>query len=115
MQNVELSFMDGKFWRPSDPKEEEPAGVRLQWTFGLHSWEAVEVADSKPEPEPVVHIDKGRLTFGRSWVRLVSGSLTKEKTACRQRGQAIEPGGPRFTVEMLPVEHKYSAHLVQNS
>lgn len=46
---------------------------------------------------------------------LVCGSLTNVTMPWRQRGQAIEPGGPCLLVEAEVVEQRYKAHCVQNS
>jgi hypothetical protein len=52
------------------------------------------------------------ITFGNG---LVCGSFTNETIPWRQRGHAIEPGGPCVLVEAEFVEQRYNAHCVQNS
>ena len=116
MQRVEFSFIEGNLWQLRDRKDDEPSGgIRVQWKSGLHNRVVIEVVEPEPTAGQVAHKDKERLVLGNSLMGLVPESLENETIACRQRGQGIEPGGPAAIVEVLLVEHKYRAHLVQNS
>lgn len=64
---------------------------------------------SGSSPEHVQNVrDKLVLAISLT-IGLVPGSLANETMPCRQRGQAIEPGGPFATVEVQFVEQRYKA------
>lgn len=113
MQREGPSFIDGKFWQLIERNDEDLNGIRLQSNSGLHNEVFVE-KDFEPGTLPVAHSDNERRVLGSALIGLNPGILKNDTTACRQRGQAIEPGGPVATVDVL-VEQRYSAHLVQNS
>lgn len=86
----------------------------MQWKSGLQNGVEIE-AVSEPSLEHVVHRDSDRPVRTTSLIGFVPGSLMKETIPCLQRGHAIEPGGPGFVVDVLLVEQRYNAQLVQNS
>lgn len=112
----ELSLIDGNFWQLSDRNDDElSGGIRAQWKSGRHSWVGAAATPSEPTAGHAVHRDRDILVLGGSLMGPAPGTLPKATMAWRQRGQAIEPGGPGTTVDVLFVEQRYRAHLVQNS
>lgn len=95
---------------------EDPRGeIREQQTSGLQSG-VVRAADSAAaSPEHVQNV-RDRLVLANSFTAgFVPGSMANETMPLRQRGQAIEPGGPWATVHVQFVEQRYRAQRVQNS
>lgn len=86
----------------------------MQWKSGLQKGVEIEVV-SEPSLEHAVQRDNDRLGRTVSLIGFAPGSLMKETIPCRQRGHAMEPGGPGFAVDVLLVEQRYKAQLVQNS
>lgn len=62
-----------------------------------------------------VHRDKVMLLLGGSLIGLTPGILANETIGCLHKGQGMDPGGTNKLVEVLVMEHRYRAHLVQNS
>ena len=108
-----LILIDGNFWQlrgGKDPRGDFPE----QQNSGLYNG-VVNEEESDPSEEHVQNdSDKLVLAFSLA-IDLAPRSLTNETMPFRQRGHAIEPGGPLDTVEVQFVEQRYKAHLVQNS
>lgn len=103
-------------WKPSDRNEEERCLICLYWKSGLVICLAFEVAGFDLVVECVTDRDLDRFALTRSFVMLVvPGSLMNETIACRQRGHATDPGGPCTVADVLFVEQRYNAQVVQNS
>ena len=114
MQRLELILIDGNLWKLMDRKEDPRGNIREQRRSGLQNGVANE-EDSSPSLEHVQN-DRDKLVLAISLTTgLVPGSLTNKTMPCRQRGHAIEPGGPLAMVEVQFVAQRYKAHRVQNS
>lgn len=114
MQRLELIFIDGNLWKLMERKEDPRGNIREQRRSGLQNGVANE-EDSSPSLEHVQN-DRDKLVLAISLTTcLVPGSLTNKTMPCRQRGHAIEPGGPLAMVEVQFVAQRYKAHRVQNS
>lgn len=99
--NVELSLIEGNFWQLSDRKGAKPSeGIRAHWKSAAPAGPESMVGHvAQRESEKLV-------ALGSSLIGLVTASFTKAMIACRQRGQAIVPGGPETMADVLFVEHR---------
>lgn len=113
-RKLEFILIDGNLWQLRERKEDPRGEIPEQRGSGLQNGVSSE-EDSSPSPEHLQK-DRDKLVLAISLTTdLVPGSLTNETMPCRQRGHAIEPGGPLATVEVQFVEQRYKAHGVQNS
>ena len=95
IQRLELIFIDGNLWQLKDRKEDPRGEIREQRNSGLQNGVVSEVVDSaSASPEQVQNV-RDKLVLAISLANgLVPGSLANETMPFRQRGHAIEPGGP---------------------
>lgn len=88
---LELSFSDDNLWQLRERKDDPVGGNRAECTSGLQNGVSI-----VSEPRAVqVQNDSDKLVLAMSLtIADVASSLTNETMPWRQRGQAIEPGGP---------------------
>lgn len=114
IQRLELSFIEFHLWQLRDRNDAPSGEILEQVNSGLHNG-VVNVGGSGASPEQVQN-DRDKLVLAISLaIGFVPGSLTKETMPCRQSGHAIEPAWAWETDDVLFVEQRYSAQLVQNS
>lgn len=94
MQRLELIFIDGNLWQLRERRGDPSGEILVQWILGLQNGVVKEAISGPSSPEHVQNErDKLVLAIVLTIFGLVSGSLTNETMPCRQRGQAMEPGG----------------------
>lgn len=111
LQRMELSFKEESFSRNRKEEEEADNGMHAKWRFGLRKLAAMELLYSML----VERVDDDKLIFESSFPTCAVSSFMNMTMAWRHSGQAILPGGPWTTIDVWLVEHRYNAHLVQNS
>lgn len=113
-QRLELILNEENLWQLCDRNDLE--GEEIFDLVGLQNGVVMSVESPSTSLEHVQNVNDKFVVLGISLGSgLVPGSLTNETMPWRQRGQAIEPGGPCVVVEAEFVEQRYKAHCVQNS
>lgn len=93
MQMLELILIDGNLWQLMVRKEDPRGEIRVQYTSGLQRGVVIEVESGISLEH--VQKDRDKLVLATALtVGFVPGSLANDTMPCRQRGHAIDPGGP---------------------
>lgn len=92
MQRLELILTDGNRWQLRDRKEDPRGEILEQRNSGLQNGVSDVGSGTSPEHE---QNDRDKLVLAISLITgFVPGSIANETMPFRQRGHAIEPGGP---------------------
>ena len=94
IQRLELILIDGNLLQLTDRKDDPRGEIREQQTSGLQNG-VVRVAHSDAGSPEHVQNARDKLVRAISFTAgFVPGSIANDTMPLRQRGQAIEPGGP---------------------